>query len=216
MTESGASRGSSGRTIGRGVNLRRRSKNILWPRLKASRWAGEWYTRILGSHGGDRVPENGEELIDNRNFTINSIKYNAPPIEPFKKTCPNARRIIVLTLGLQSAELERIANMLSFQQAERMVVPICIIDTDHFDIMRNASLIFEYMPPKWIREQFESDLDWDMYDLRKLWLMRQKWQPSRIVGFGQESATMMKRWMESPYEDYSIRLLLTGTEDSYT
>jgi hypothetical protein len=54
------------------------------------------------------------------------------------------------------------------------------------------------------------ELDWDLYRLRRLALLRRKWQPKRIVAFGPAARALVDAWQKSPFEDESIARIVGG------
>ena len=47
--------------------------------------------------------------------------------------------------------------------------------------------------------------------LRRLALLRRKWQPVRIVAFGPAAARLLLQWKDSPFEDDSIQQVAAAT-----
>ncbi|MGH6919149.1 MAG: hypothetical protein ACREJ0_15760, partial [Geminicoccaceae bacterium] len=79
-----------------------------------------------------------------------------------------------------------------------------------FDLFRARGRIFEYLPPPEARERFAPDLHWDLYLLRRLALIRRKWQPVRVVAFGRTAAEVVQLWRDSPFEATPIPAALKG------
>lgn len=48
----------------------------------------------------------------------------------------------------------------------------------------------------------------DLYRLRRLALIRRKWQPVGVVGFGPASGAWLREWRDSPFEDAGIADLI--------
>jgi hypothetical protein len=92
----------------------------------------------------------------------------------------------------------------------RGLVPVVMTDSDAFDLFRGRKVVVEYLPPAEQRVQFAADLDWDLYRLRRLALLRRKWQPARIVAFGAAASALVREWAASPFEDASIHAVMSA------
>jgi hypothetical protein len=46
--------------------------------------------------------------------------------------------------------------------------------------------------------------------MRRLALLRRKWQPVRIVAFGPSAAQLLQHWKDSPFEDDSIHTVVAA------
>ena len=55
------------------------------------------------------------------------------------------------------------------------------------------------------------DLAVVLYRLRRLALLRRKWQPVRIVAFGAAASTLVREWVASPFEDPSIHAVASAS-----
>lgn len=113
---------------------------------------------------------------------------------------PAAVHVLAVVIGLAEEELEAVVER---TLGDRTVVPVFLTDQDGFRVFRTRRLAFEYLPPPAPRP----GLDWDLYRLRRLALLRRKWQPVRIVAFGSEASALVRAWRRSPFEDERIAAL---------
>jgi GR25 family glycosyltransferase involved in LPS biosynthesis len=132
------------------------------------------------------------------------------PLQPFADDLPGARTIVIVAVGLQRAELEKVTGMVEGIGGGRGLVPVVITDSDRFELFRGRRIVVEYLPPAEQRAQFAADLDWDLYRLRRLALLRRKWQPARIVAFGPAASALVRTWAASPFEDATIHALVSA------
>jgi GR25 family glycosyltransferase involved in LPS biosynthesis len=111
-----------------------------------------------------------------------------------------AVHVLAVVVGLAEEELEAVVERTA---GDRAVVPVFLTDQDGFAVFRTRRLAFEYLPPPAARP----GLDWELYRLRRLALLRRKWQPVRIVAFGSEASALVRAWRDSPFEDDRIAAL---------
>lgn len=109
--------------------------------------------------------------------------------------------IAVLLFGLAKNELEQLLPVIERDCSSKKMVPLCLIDTDAFELLRRRSLVFEYLPPADDRNRFDSVLNWDLYTQRRLALIRRKWDPVRFVAFGAPATKTLALWSSSPFEN---------------
>lgn len=150
------------------------------PRLGAALTEG---AAVGGDQAGDTVKKRGRQPLRVRNAA-------------------GSVHIMVVVVGLPEDMIEPVLDQIA---GDRNVTPIFVTDDDGFAVFRTRRLAFEYLPAPVPRP----DLDWQLYRLRRLALLRQKWQPARIVAFGGEASALLRAWRESPFEDEGI-LALTG------
>jgi GR25 family glycosyltransferase involved in LPS biosynthesis len=134
-----------------------------------------------------------------------------PPLRVRSLHKPKTHASMALVVGLRNDELARILDVLRGQHARSDLEPILVTDSDAFELFRARRLAFEYLPAPALRARLEPDLDWDLYVLRRLALLRRKWQPVRIVAFGPAAAQLLLQWKDSPFEDDSIHRVAAGT-----
>ena len=109
--------------------------------------------------------------------------------------------IAVLLFGLGQEEIRRLLPIIERDCVSRAMRPLCLIDTDAFELLRTRGLIFEYLPPADDRERFDASLHWDLYVQRRLAVIRRKWDPVRIVSFGVAASEVLALWSLSPFEE---------------
>lgn len=124
----------------------------------------------------------------------------AQPLRPQGLEHKDATCVLVVVVGLAAEELAAIVERLA---SRRDVLPVFLTDSDAFEVFRSRRLAFEYWPPAVPR----ADLDWDLYRLRRLALLRRKWRPVRIIAFGGAAAGLIDLWRNSPFEDRGIEAL---------
>jgi hypothetical protein len=84
------------------------------------------------------------------------------------------------------------------------MMPLLLTDNDAFELLREHDIIFEYLPPAEDRQQFDRHLSWNLYLQRRLAIIREKWQPARVIALGQVAADMLKLWQQSPFEEIPL------------
>jgi hypothetical protein len=106
----------------------------------------------------------------------------------------------VLVFGLSEAEIESVLAIVERHCAERELAPLLLTDNDAFQLFRGRRVLFEFLPSRSEQERLAPDLDWQLFTLRRLALIRRKWQPVRVVAFGRRAADIMRLWLGSPFE----------------
>jgi GR25 family glycosyltransferase involved in LPS biosynthesis len=137
-----------------------------------------------------------------------------PPLKVRSLKKPKAHAIMVLVVGLANHELVAVLDLLRTQCARSDLEPIVVTDCDALELFRTRALAFEYLPPPALRARFAPQLDWDLHLLRRLALLRRKWQPVQIVAFGPNAARLLSQWRDSPFEDDSIHQVAAGATKS--
>ncbi|MGI9508024.1 MAG: hypothetical protein ACR2QJ_01585 [Geminicoccaceae bacterium] len=112
--------------------------------------------------------------------------------------------IVVLLLGMDKLEIQRLSQIVEHDCASKGMMPLFVVDTDAFELLRQHRLIFEYLPPAGDRERFDSSLNWNLYIQRRLALIRRKWDPVRIVAFGDFATKTLALWASSPFEETAL------------
>lgn len=125
------------------------------------------------------------------------------PLRPGHASGSSLPCVFVVAIGVPAEGLAKIVAQLTAQSGPR---PVFLTDDDHFEIFRRHGAIFEYLPPI----EPAPDLDIDLYRLRRLALLRRKWQPSRIIAFGAPAMHLVQLWRASPFEDTRIQELTGG------
>ena len=116
--------------------------------------------------------------------------------------------VAVVLFGLGRDEIDRLLPMIERDCASRGMMPLCLIDVDAFELLRERRLIFEYLPPAEERCRFGASLHWDLYIQRRLAIIRRKWDPCRIIAFGTSAMTTLSIWSSSPFEDEPLPAVL--------
>jgi hypothetical protein len=106
----------------------------------------------------------------------------------------------VLVFGLSEEEIEGVLAIVERHCAERDLAPLLLTDNDAFQLFRGRRVLFEFLPPRSEQERLAPDLDWQLFTLRRLALIRRKWQPVRVVAFGRRAGDIMRLWLGSPFE----------------
>jgi GR25 family glycosyltransferase involved in LPS biosynthesis len=120
---------------------------------------------------------------------------------------PDAQTVLVVVVGLPPAELEAVVSKVA-PGSGRAIVPVFLTDCDAFEVFRARGAAFEYLPPPGPGPG--ADLDWPLYRLRRLALLRRKWQPTRIIAFGAAAHALVATWRSSPFEDPTIAREMGG------
>jgi hypothetical protein len=119
---------------------------------------------------------------------------------PWLQNGPPKAVLAVITFGLSEAEIEHVLAAIEANCAQRDLAPLLLTDNDAFQVFRGRRVLFEFLPAPSDQERFGPDLDWRLYTLRRLALIRRKWRPVRVVAFGSRAAEVVKLWRDSPFE----------------
>ena len=133
-----------------------------------------------------------------------------PPLRARSNKRPRSSAVIAVVVGLEPEALGRVLDLLRASSARQDLEPVLLTDCDAFELFRDRGLVFEYLPAPAQRERFAPELDWDLYLLRRLALIRRKWQPVRIITFGPAAGDLLSLWKGSPFEDESIQKVASG------
>jgi hypothetical protein len=106
----------------------------------------------------------------------------------------------VLVFGLSGSEIEDVLGIVERYGSEHDLAPLLLTDNDAFQLFRGRRVLFEFLPPRSEQERLAPDLDWQLFTLRRLALIRRKWQPVRVVAFGRRAGEIMRLWLGSPFE----------------
>ncbi|MEZ5933341.1 MAG: hypothetical protein R3F54_15605 [Alphaproteobacteria bacterium] len=115
----------------------------------------------------------------------------------------------VVLFGLDKEKIEQLLPIIERDCCSRGMKPLCLVDLDAFELLRAHGLIFEYLPPMEERDRFDRSLHWDLYIQRRLAIIRRKWNPVRVVAFGESAMRMLTLWSLSPFEDKPLPTVLT-------
>jgi hypothetical protein len=119
---------------------------------------------------------------------------------PWIKNGPRKAVLGVLVFGLSESEIENVLRIVERYGSERDLAPLLLTDNDAFQLFRGRRVLFEFLPPRSEQERLAPDLDWQLFTLRRLALIRRKWQPVRVVAFGRRAGEIMRLWLGSPFE----------------
>jgi hypothetical protein len=135
----------------------------------------------------------------------------AEALVPWARNGPPKAVLAVVVFGLSHAEIENVLVAIEAHCAERDLAPLLLTDNDAFQVFRGRRVLFEFLPARSDQERLAPDLDWRLYTLRRLALIRRKWQPIRVVAFGRQAAGVVKLWRDSPFEATSIPAALSAS-----
>ena len=129
--------------------------------------------------------------------------HGLQPLRPHAHERPDATRVFAVVVGLPRAELTAVVARLASRST---TIPIFLTDSDAFEVFRTHRAVFEYLPPP----NHDPSLDWPLYRMRRLALLRRKWQPARIVAFGPAAAQLLNAWRQSPFDEADLEDALAG------
>jgi TolA-binding protein len=135
----------------------------------------------------------------------------AGALVPWVQNGPPKAVLAVMAFGLSQAEIAQVLAAIEATCAERDLAPLLLTDNDAFQVFRGRRVLFEYLPPSADQERLAPELDWRLYTLRRLALIRRKWQPVRVVAFGSRAAEVVKLWHGSPFETTPVPAALNGS-----
>jgi hypothetical protein len=133
---------------------------------------------------------------------------------PWLKDGPPKAVLGMVVFGLSEAEIASVLDVVERYCAERDLAPLLLTDSDAFQLFRGRRVLFEFLPPRSDRERFAPELDWRLFTLRRLALIRRKWQPVRVVAFGRTAAEVVQLWHGSPFEATPIPAALKGRAEA--
>jgi GR25 family glycosyltransferase involved in LPS biosynthesis len=191
------------------------------PDLKLSR--GSWHRRLAGlgrlaaagpwrrrRQAAGSAPPMGGRAASPPALVLPRPPTWLPPLRAHSQKSSKAHAIAAVVVGLEGEALVRVLDLLRAQRAGSDIEPILLTDCDAFGLFRERGLVFEHLPSAGQRRHLAPDLDWDLHLLRRLALIRRKWQPVRIIAFGPLAGHIVEQWRASPFEDDSIRLVAQG------
>jgi hypothetical protein len=120
---------------------------------------------------------------------------------PWVKHRPPKDVFAVVVFGLSETEIERVLEIVERYGAEHDAAPLLLTDNDSFQLFRNRRVVFEFLPPRSEQQRLAPELDWQLFMLRRLALIRRKWRPVRVVPFGRRAAEVVQLWRASPFEE---------------
>ena len=151
-----------------------------------------------------RSPGRSAKQPDEESEAASSESFKRPPlVANYKKTAPRAV-LAVLLFGLDEEKIKNLLPVIERDCQTSDMMPLLLIDNDAFELLREHSIIFEYLPPAEDRQRFDRDLSWNLYLQRRLAIIREKWQPTRVIALGEVAAEMLKLWQQSPFEEVPL------------
>ena len=128
-------------------------------------------------------------------------RFGIQPVLPFGAQRQGQEMILALLVGADRDLRERTVAMLGRQLAGGKAIPVVVTDHDDVSSLRACRLPFEYLPSRErAGEGSLRELPWETYRLRRLALLRRKYQPLRIVAFGPPAHELLEAWRRSPFE----------------
>lgn len=124
------------------------------------------------------------------------------------------RVVGVLLFGLSQDQIQHLLPMIERDCSSKEMKPLCLVDVDAFELFRERNLLFEYLPPVDERCRFDASLHWDLYLQRRLAIIRKKWEPIRIVAFGQSAMKTLTLWSSSPFETRPLPTAFLHSRDT--
>jgi hypothetical protein len=124
-----------------------------------------------------------------------------PRLVPWMKDRPPKQIFAVAVFGLSEIEIERVLEIVERYGAEHEAAPLLLTDNDSFQLFRNRRVLFEFLPARAEQQRYAPELDWQLFTLRRLALIRRKWRPARVLAFGRLAAEMVQLWRDSPFEE---------------
>ncbi len=121
-----------------------------------------------------------------------------PPLVPFDGERPGTRVVLVLAIDVVREQLPGLLDMIDKTSRDDGVIPIVVTDCEEFVMFRERGLIFEYLPDEEQQRVHAPELAWRLYELRRLALLRRKWQPANTIAFGARSTALLRQWRASP------------------
>jgi hypothetical protein len=129
------------------------------------------------------------------------VGVNETRLVPWVKHRPPKHVFAVVVFGLSETEIGCVLDVVERHCAEHHAAPLLLTDNDSFQVFRNRRVLFEFLPPRSEQQRVAPDLDWHLFTLRRLALIRRKWRPVRVVPFGRRAAEVVQLWRDSPFEE---------------
>ena len=120
---------------------------------------------------------------------------------PWVKHRPPKDVFAVVVFGLSETEIRCVLEVVERYCAEHEAAPLVLTDNDSFHLFRNRRVLFEFIPPRSEQQRLAPELDWQLFTLRRLALIRRKWRPERVIPFGRQAAAVVQLWRDSPFEE---------------
>ena len=128
-------------------------------------------------------------------------RVNETRLVPWVKHRPPKDLFAIVVFGLSEAEIMCVLEVVERYCAEHEAAPLLLTDNDSFQLFRNRRVVFEFLSPPAEQQRLAPELDWQLFTLRRLALIRRKWRPLRVVPFGRRAAEVVQLWRDSPFEE---------------
>jgi hypothetical protein len=110
-------------------------------------------------------------------------------------TVDGRRRVLVFLLGVESSDLGRLADLAARSLDGGNDLPVFVVTTLDFAVLRERGLVFEYLPS--VADLGASDPDdYTTYLRRRLAVLRLKWQAAAEIDLGVPLDTFRERQLE--------------------
>jgi hypothetical protein len=117
---------------------------------------------------------------------------------------------LVAVFGIDAATLPAVIERIGREAATIGVVPVFLTDVDDFQPFRERHARFEYLPPPAEGARLARDLDWGLYQARRLTLLCRKWRAVRVVAIGRAAGDVLAAWRAEETEDVAVAQLLAA------
>lgn len=125
--------------------------------------------------------------------------HGEPPLVPFARDGVPPRPVLLAAVqGLAPAELERLIGTVQARTADAGVHVVFVTDCAELALFRRRGALVEYLPPPSELERMVGPGEAVVYLARRLDLLRRKWDPVRIVAYGEDAAAWLARLTASP------------------
>jgi len=135
------------------------------------------------------------------------LRVDERRLVPWVKDRPPKHVFAVVVFGLSEREIQCVLEVVERYCAEHEAAPLLLTDNDSFQLFRNRRVVFEFLPPRSEQQRLAPELDWQLFTLRRLALIRRKWRPVRVVPFGRQAAEVVRLWHDSPFEETPLPAL---------
>ncbi|MEO1016462.1 MAG: hypothetical protein AAFY56_02035 [Pseudomonadota bacterium] len=136
-----------------------------------------------------------------------AVEAAGPYLVPRSRAGADPKVLMCLTLGLRGDHYDQVIEIIDAQKRPDLE-PLIVTDQADFDQLRLRGLLFEYFPPTESQAKFAPERPWELYLLRRLGRLRQKWAPVRMIAFGTYSQGILARLAASPFEDETIHQVI--------
>lgn len=133
-----------------------------------------------------------------------------PPPDGLTLLSGAERVVLVAVFGLDAAALPAVVERIDREAAVTGVVPVFLTDLDDFQPFRERRARFEYLPPPAEGIRLAGDLDWGLYQARRLTLLCRKWRAVRVVAIGRAASDVLATWRAKETEDVAVTQLLAA------